>query len=430
MERTTEKQNKKETTAAARCAVLPALLFCAFLAVFPLLSLLCPARDFSAVENRPLAVFPALSRESAVTGSWMTDFETYAADHILFRDGFMSLKTAADKALFRKDNGKVYFGQAGYLFSVEEPDLKQEEQNLALVSRFLLQARQAGVEHTAVLLAPTAKSVLPEFLPACAPASLEQAAVEKAKAALLAADPALCFTDPAGDLAQAAHKSDTPIYYRTDHHWTTDGAYTAYRRWAQDNGFTPVPAGAFERTAVSDSFLGSLYSKAPDVFCKPDTIVRYTSARDPASDKTAAPEILVWRSIAKPEQTGTKHSFYDEQALSKKDQYAYFLGGNDPQLLIRTGADTGRRLLLIKDSYANCMIPFLALHYDEITVTDLRYSHGRVLPAPSADTAAAAQNGSDSAAGHGFTDVLILYNIESFAGDRNLAYLTQLKLGD
>lgn len=433
------RNEKKAIKKGNLAAAIPALVFCALLAAFSLLNLALPKREFSEKENRPLAPFPAPSRERILSGSWMTDFETYTVDQLMFRDGFMSVKTAADRLILRKDNGNVYFGRDGYLFSMDNLNEKQEEKNLAVLTRFLEQTRQAErtqaeqtqaqsaqTEHShsepplriSVLLAPTAKSILPELLPDYAPVSDEPAAVERARAALLAADPALCFTDPSKDLDQTAHENGTAIYYRTDHHWTTDGAYTAYRRWAQDNGFTPVAADAFIRTAISDSFLGTNDSKAPGAADKTDSIVRYTlKDSSTAAEPAKTPEMIIWKDITKPAQTEIREGLYDETALEKKDQYTYFLGGNDPQILIRTGANTGRSLLLIKDSYANCMIPFLALHYDEITVTDLRYSHGKILPAPPAGTTAASA-----------TDILFLYNIESFCNDRNFAYLTQLKL--
>lgn len=433
-----------------RCAAFPTLVFCAFLFAFALGNLIVPDRKFSEIENRPLTSFPALSQETVLSGAWMSDFEEYASDQLLFRDEWMKFKTRADGTLLRKDNGSVYFGKKGQLFSTDTLNGKQEEKNLAVLAHFIEQTHHGETNPTAiyraatsqaepvrisVLLAPTAKSVLPELLPDFAPVSDEHAAMEKEKTALLAADPALRFVDPTEDLYQAAHEngtetnntekdgSSTPgstaIYYKTDHHWTTDGAYIAYRRWAEENGFPPVSADAFTRTVVSESFLGTNDSKAPGAAGKGDSIVRF----DLTSPDTAEPEITVWKDITKPDQTETREGFYDNTALETKDQYAYFLGGNDPQVFIRTGRNTGRRLLLIKDSYANCMIPFLALHYDEITVTDLRYSHGKILPA-NTDQSLQPNSESNSA----FTDILFLYNIESFCNDRNLAYLTQLEL--
>lgn len=451
-------------------AAIPALVFTGLLAAVSIFNIAIPQKDFSELENRTLAQFPALSAEAVRSGKWMTDFEQYSTDQFLFRGEFMRVKTTADLALMRRDNGRVYFGRDGYLFSADTISEKQEASNLTIGSSFLRRLRQEQPEvRTSVLLAPTAKSVLSELLPAHAPISDEQRAIKQAEAVLKQADPALCFTNPFDVLYSAAHsetgrnlEDSAQIYYRTDHHWTTDGAYAAYRLWAQENGFTPVSAGAFRRRIVSDSFLGTNQAKAPGYPVKPDSIVSYEpgsgtesvsgTERDSGGGGSSSAKTLnitIWKDITKPSEMERRASLYDEAALETKDQYTYFLGGNDPQVIVRTPNKNGRRLLLIKDSYANCFIPFLAQHYEEIYITDLRYSHGKlVFPAAASDAEGAGgcedAEGSESSEGSVdpanaasanpnlaksfFTDVMFLYNIESFCSDRNMAYLTQMVL--
>ncbi len=418
------------------CAVLPALIFIALIAGISLWNILLPRKDFSEMENRSLAAFPPLSFEQIRSGKWMSEFDDYASDQFLFRDGFMKIKTAADLSLLRQDNGRVYFGKDGYLFPISQIDETQETAALKLVSDFAAKALERDPRlRLSVLLAPTAQSVLSDKLPPHAPVSDEPAALRRAADFLHAAVPGLIFTDPLAQLRSAASApggedpageyGDEPadgegqLYYRTDHHWTTDGAYLAYRQWAQDNGFTPASRDSFQRETVSHSFLGTNQAKAPGYTVLPDPIAVYTP-KEPAGPC----RITVWKDAADPAEIEIRDSFYDPAFLKTKDQYAYFLGGNDPQLRVETPVKNGRKLLLIKDSYANCMVPFLALHFEEIYITDLRYSHGKLLPAPG-DGAGDAAGGVSPAA---FTDVMFLYNIESFSSDKNLAYLTQLKL--
>lgn len=410
----------------------PALLFSGLLAILSIWNILLPQKDFSTMENRELAKFPAISEEKIRTGEWMDSFELYSSDQFLFRDGFMRVKTAADLAFRRRDNGRVYFGKDGYLFSTDRVDEKQKASNLTLTAALIRRLKEQR-PHTrfSFLLAPTAISTLADKLPAHAPVSDERAAINQAESYLKKETPYLIFTDPSGALIRAAASpaghslavngfgseldsgsdpAPTQLYYRTDHHWTTDGAYVAYRQWAADNGFEPYGRDYFQRETVSDSFYGTNQSKAHGVSVKGDRIVRYGTP----NDEDRAFQLTVWKDITKPEETETRSSFYDERFLKTKDQYGYFLGGNDPQVRIQTPVRNGRRLLLIKDSYANCMVPFLALHYEEIYITDLRYSHGKLVIPQGADK--------------NITDIMLLYNVESFSTDRNLAYTTQLNL--
>ena len=103
-----------------------------------------------------------------------------------------------------------------------------------------------------------------------------------------------------------------------------------------------------------------------------------------------------------------KDTLYDESFLKKRDKYAVFFGGNQPLTEIRTQAKTGRRLLVIKDSYANCFVPFAVQDMEQISMIDMRYFNERL---------------SEYIAGNDFTDVLFLYNAAGFAEDVSLAKL-------
>lgn len=441
--------NKKNCGSA-----VTALLFAGMLAFLSLWNILLPQREFSPMENRELALFPAVSAAGIKSGKWMSAFETFSADQFLFRDGFMRIKTAADLALQKEDNGRVYFGRDGYLFSIDSIDGKQANANLALTANFIRRAKEKNPSlRTSVLLAPTAHSVLADKLPVSAPVPDEKAALFRAFDFLKEQAPDTVLANPFSALekaekrqrdeygqgkgpegrsgegnakGQAGAQGDNPIpdpvpqlYYRTDHHWTTDGAYIAYRQWAEEYGLVPYGRELFRREAVTQSFYGTNQSKAPGVMARPDFIVRYVQ------EKAAPYKVTIWRDIAKPDQPEIRDSLYDDGYLSGKDKYGYFLGGNQPQLRIETPVKNGRRLLLVKDSYANCMVPFLALHFEEIYITDLRYSHGKlVLPPGPGQEREGEGFGKDGI--NGITDIMFLYNIQSFSTDRNLAYLARL----
>ena len=187
---------------------------------------------------------------------------------------------------------------------------------------------------------------------------------------------------------------DEYIYFRTDHHWTTHGAYWAYAELLTRWGMTPLAREDFTVRTVSDAFYGTTYSKANLYTIRPDTVERY----DPV---TANPCTM------KLDGKDTVYdSLYDESFLDKKDKYSYFLGGNHRIYEIDTSVKNGRTLLVLQDSYAHCMIPFLAQHYEKIVVADLRYF---LTPVEELLTE------------YAVTDVLALYNIETFSTEASVA---------
>ena len=251
--------------------------------------------------------------------------------------------------------------------------------------------------------------------------------------------------------------SDEYIFYKTDHHWTTLGAYYAYRQYADycdisdqktgasanggssscDDAFAyeaPADAG-YTETIVSANFLGTNYSKAPGINIKPDTITRMEKsvADSSANAENGAGNGNIRMSIlsANLECEKTFDSVYDESYLDKKDKYSYFLSGNNPVTFIETERDAsenggvnmqaaedsnaygkgGRRnLLVVKDSYAHAFIPFLTSDFDTITAVDMRYYRSSL---------------SGIIAEYEITDILVLYNVLNFASDSNLIYLAR-----
>ena len=351
-------------------------------------NLLVPQREFSENENRYLQTLPVLNAEELLSGKFSQSFEKYTADQFLARDGWIGMKTIAELGMLKKDNQRVYFGKDGVLFDAGEAiEDKQLTENTEAVAAFAraLREREPSL-NASTLLVPTASAILTEQLPAFAPTPDQQAALKKA-ASLLAGDAPLC------DMTELLRDNlDTPLYYRTDHHWTTQAAYLVYADWAKAAGPSPLPAAAFTTETVSDSFYGTLYSKANLPTLKPDSVTAYIPVR-PVEVRVDYGE-------------GTaSDSLYREEFLTQKDKYSYFLGGNHAKVEIETGTKNGRTLLLLQDSYAHCFVPFLVFHYERILVLDPRYVKDDIF-------AYAVEN-------H-VTDLLTLYNLPNFATDRNV----------
>ncbi len=375
-------------------AWLPAGVFLCLLVSLSVWNLLRPVRGFSENENRVLAQFPEATADSVFSGEFSEEYETYLADQFPMRDGWISLKTRTELLLGKKDINNVFFGSDGWLIEKYEGTLDAErtEANLGRLGDFMqFAADRLGADHVRAMLVPTASGVLLDRMPPFA-SDFDQAALLEEAAGLC---PEGTFLDLLPLLQ--AHQEET-IYYRTDHHWTTLGAYYGYAAWAESIGLTPWAREDFTEEAVTDSFYGTTHSKV-NLPVEPDSILRWTP-RTPVS-------YHLEYNLGERESD----SLYDETKLEGKDKYAYFLGGNNPIVTITSSSgEPGRRLLIIKDSYSHCFAPFAANHFEETTLVDLRYFNlGMKTYLEQED----------------FTDVLVLYSTANFADDRNLNTLVK-----
>ncbi len=324
--------------------LLSALLICCL----GLSLVLSPHASFSETENRELTLFPEIRWENLLDGSFSLRFTRFCADQFPLRSLFVSLSTYAELAMGKGEREGILFGSDGYLIPRGEvSDLSVLSENLNAV-RIFSEAAQFPVS---VFFVPRHADVLSSLLPA----NYSDAHSSRVLDTVLAAKASiLCPIEEWQGKAE--------YYYKTDHHWTTDGAYEAYRLLGDSLGYSPMEESYFERVTVSDSFLGTSYSTAGGVSSSSDSVTLY---RFPEDDR-----FRIRYETAEDLEMG----FYRSDALNHKDHYAVFLGGNYARLTVTDPAADGEkpRLLLIKDSYANALIPFLSLHFD-LTVLDPRY---------------------------------------------------------
>ena len=359
------------------------VLFCLFLGVMLLLTLLLPHKTFSEQENRNLEAPPRLTGKDLLSGRFMEDAEDWVSDHTVLRDRWVQLKATTERLSGKRENNGVYLAAKDTLINrVEEPDPEQVQKNIEAVKGF---PAKTNIPVRFALI-PTAASVWADRLPAGAPTLDEAAWIRQLYEA---------FGGNTLDIAGAlsAHR-DEAVFYRTDHHWTSLGARLAADVILEDMGLPPLREEELRPTTVSDSFRGTVYSRAGAWWVRPDEII------------TMVPEegISVVSNFTGKEEAG---SLYVPSRLEKKDKSAYFLGGNQPVCVIRTQAQ-GPKLLLIRDSYSDSLVPFLALRFSEIHLIDLRYYR---LSVPSYIE----ENNLDQA--------LILYGLSTFLEDRNLYLL-------
>ena len=356
-----------------------------FAAVFTALTLALPKKDFSERENRKLADPPKLSLAALADGSFADDAGRYFSDRFFRRDFWIRWQLRGRTLLGLRENGGVWLGKKGSLFLIPQtPDGENLARNLEAMDGFA--AAHEDIR-TYVAVIPNAFTVQPERLPAFAPAPDQKEQLRRIAASL----PHAAFLDVTEALKA---RGGEYLYYRTDHHWTSLGAYVAFTAMAPEMGIT-TPVADYEIRPVSVSFYGTLASKSGR-FRSPDAVEIYL------------PQTDILYNVTYPDTMRKTASLYDRDALNGKDQYLVFFGGNHPRVDIATTAGTGRRLLLIKDSYANCMVQFLYPYFDEIIMIDPRYYY---------------ENAGPLLTRHGVTDILYLYNCDTFVNDTSLADL-------
>ena len=363
---------------------LPVILcFVLFLAAGLLLHLVLPDRERSDDENRYLAKAPRFTLQALFSGSFSSDFEDYITDQFPARDAWLDLKSRAERVGGKTENNGVFFCREDTLISrFPQPSEDTVQSCIRAVNAL---KENTGLPVTLALV-PSAGEIWADRLPKNANTADQAALIEE-----------ICQgtdTGHADVLAALRQHASEPIYYRTDHHWTTLGAYYGYAATARAMGLTPQSADSFAPETVSTGFYGTVYSSSGVRWIRPDSMERWVPEDGVTLIRYDRPE-------------GSVSPVYDSSKLEGKDKYSYFLGGNTSRLVISTGYPGGK-LLVIRDSYADCELPFFFAHYSEIHVLDLRYFR---------------QSVSAYAAEHSFDAILVSYSLADFVADTAVSLL-------
>ncbi|MBP3886818.1 MAG: hypothetical protein J6F30_04075 [Cellulosilyticum sp.] len=355
--------------------------------LFLILQLCHKDQDFSELENRKLASKPSFSTETLLNGTFGDDFETYIADQFPLRNSFISLKSESERLLQKKENNGVFLGKDGYLLQdFDTPDMDRAMTNAGYVNAI------AENFNVYVALAPTATKVLEAKLPSFAGPYDEGKYISDFYSALSDKVHKVNILETLQDQLDSGQQ----LYYKTDHHWTTLGAYYAYTSFCKEAGLTPTPLSDFDIETVSHDFYGTLFSKGNFTFIEPDDLqIFYPKEENPV---TVTYEV----------EDKTTDSLYEYSHLETKDKYSVFLDNNHPLIHIQSAANNGRKILILKDSYANSFIPFLTANYEDIYVLDLRYANMPI---------------QTFANEHGIKDILLLYNVQNFSSEGKLSLL-------
>lgn len=303
-------------------------------------------------ENRYLAAAPSLTLSKLLDGSYGAELVHYADDRVAARDVWTAFHSSAEVALGKRELNGVFIAENALMERLEEPDERTAENNIQGLRNYLKAHPQ---QQSFLMLVPSAAAVQPQKLPAFAEGWDQWRWIENTENQLRD-----CLTPVNLQNSFLTHRQED-LYYRTDHHWTTLGAYYAYRELAEALGLPVRGLEEYTTEQVSDNFNGTLYSKSCFRGVAPDVITTYSTGQ------------IQEAVFGIGDQATVQTSLYFPEYLTEKDQYAFFLGPNQPLVSIRTGTQNGKRLLLFKDSYSHSFVPFLTQDYEEILLADLRY---------------------------------------------------------
>ena len=366
---------------------LVGIIFILTLFLFLIINVIVPDREKSVQENRMLVTKPKFRLSSLISGDYDEKFEAYMDDQFVGRDMWRKLKVTVDRiGGSRLENG-VYIGTNGQLLEqIEVADENHLAANIKAIKSFSESQSKIPVR---MMLVPDAANVLNHSLPALAKPEDQTQMFSMVRNDLVAS---VEWIDVSTELNK--HKTEK-IYYKTDHHWTTLGAFYAFQAAAPSLGIEGDLSGKYVSYAVSDSFNGMLASKSGVNLGEKEQIDIYV----PTEEDTDLIVDYV-------DEGKRSTSLYDSSKLKEKDQYTVFLGGNSSLLDIRTVSTSTKRLLLVKDSFANSFIPFLTPYYREIVVVDPRYYSGTI---------------NDLMDSYRISEVLFLYSGNTFFKDNNIS---------
>lgn len=384
-----------------RYSIFITCFFAAFLAVFMVANALTPDKEFSPMENRNLAQAPTVTADAFrvawpvqesgdfFNGNLMKGFEDYVTDQFVFRDQWIALKAGTEAMLGKQENNGVYLCEKDTLIARFDPpktdrERKRIDQNFSYVDTFA--EKWEGKVYFSLI--PGKVSLWADRLPLGAPNDDEGAYLTRGagtKANWIDLNTAL-----------TAHR-DEDVFYRTDHHWTSLGAYYGYKALAEGMGMEAKPLSDFTPTVASDEFFGTTFSTSGVRWVEPDTITLYVP-QDAASVTNYF------------DANPTEGQLYDLTKLEGKDKYSMFLGGNKPKVIIHSNvADPGApKLLVVRDSFSDSLAPFLCYNFSEIHLLDPRYNKGNLR---------------EYMQENGIGTALVLYSVANFVSDGNLFVL-------
>ena len=353
--------------------VAAAILFCGFLVTMAA-GYLLPRKTFSEMEKRYLAETPDFRWETVFSGQWSREAEDYLADHVPGRNLLVGIHAYMELFAGRQHLKDVWLEDGKLLEAPVAPDEAAVARNMKAINALADKLEQK----IHVMVVPSAGWA----------AGVEGYTDEESLQAISAA---------AGESVvpvrvEQIYAGRPELYYNTDHHWTSEGAHLGYTAFAEAVGREARAAEDFTVTAA-ENFQGSTYSRSALWLTPGETIELWQGSEG--------------LTVTNGETEGVHQGIFYRERLEEADKYTVFLDGNHSIVRVKNPGKQGK-LLVIRDSYSNCLGGFLAESYGEVVLVDLRYYRQPV---------------SELAAQEGFDDILVCYSCANFLTDTNLMLL-------
>ena len=374
------------------CKNLPSLVFILFIFGFAIWFLINPKADYSSSEKRYLQKFPTLSVDSVLDGKFGTDFEKYFADHFPLRTQWVGANAYFNLSVGNNGADGVYNCKNGYLINKPVLDGSTLDNNVQTIADF---ASSVDVP-VAVTIVPSTGYIADDVLPAVHDTYNDDEYITDAQKIL--AESGADFVDLRPTFKKA-YADGTQLYYRTDHHWTTSGAYTGYTEICKSLGILPADKSLFT-VEKYENFYGTTDSTSGFLLTPPDTIEVWNNTQN--TEKNISVEII------EGDEKQNYHSMYFYNHLQEDDKYPVFIDGNHALTRIKNTKADGGKILLVKDSFSHCLAPFLAENYSEVILVDMRYYKNSV---------------SELVKQEKVDNILVLYGIDNLAADTDIAWL-------
>lgn len=363
------------------------VVFCGFLGIMAALFFLLPKEEYSQLEKKVLAQFPEISVESITSGTLDDQIELYMAEHLPGRAFFVGVDAYFRQLTLRQTAGDIYAAAGDRL--VEEP-VSAEKGNLTGKLNAINAFAAAVGKQVELMILPSAGWAAQEDVLGATLSYQDKSIIDGIYAMAGENVVPVDVTD--------LYENRPELYYRTDHHWTSEGAYLAYQAYCGQKGVTFLAKEAFAVEQIS-GFYGSTYSRSGLWLTQPDQLELWHGA--------AALTVTLQKPGA--QETQTYDSVFFRARLEEMDMYTAFLDGNNALVRIHNPAGSGK-LLIVRDSYSNCLAPFLAESYEEVVLVDLRY---RNVMTPV----------SQLLEQEDFDHILVCYSLYNFITDANIPLL-------
>lgn len=360
-------------------------LFVTIIIVFTISDIFNKDIEFSNYENRSLAQKPKFYYSSFIEGRFFNNYDRYVNDQFVFRDKWINIKSLTENLLGKNENNNIIYGKEDFLFdkfqNIDEDNLNK---NVNTIKEFVSKYNNSSFN---LMIIPESFSIYKELLPYGVNLVDEEAYIDNIY------DEFKSFENikSIDVMSFLKENKDTYIYYRTDHHWTSYGAYLAYINYCSVNNLSSISINDLDESSVHD-FYGTYFSKSKKFDSKPDTINYYNIEN--INTYIDGKEVV---------------NINDDSKWESSDKYSAFLRGNNALTVIKNNnVNDNSKVLIIKDSYANSFAQFIINNYSETYIVDLR---------------SFPTNFNEFFESNKFDNVLIMYSLKNISEDLNISKL-------